>query len=56
MQVGNAVAVPVGRALGYGLGRALQKITSDSPLFSLPSNFFLVGQARQSSSPGEVEQ
>jgi hypothetical protein len=55
MQVGNAVAVPVGRALGYGLGRAIQKITSDGPLFSLPSNFFLVGIG-QSSSPGEVEQ
>ena len=43
MQVGNAVAVPVGRALGFGLGQALQKITSVGPLFPLPSNFLIVG-------------
>lgn len=54
MQVGNAVAVPVGRALGVGLGRALQKIPSDSgPVFTLPPNFLIVGQPQSSS---EVEQ
>ncbi|KAJ4753825.1 DNA (cytosine-5-)-methyltransferase family protein [Rhynchospora pubera] len=47
IQVGNAVAVPVGRALGYGLGRAFLKIKSDGPVFSLPSNFSLVGQVPQ---------
>ncbi|XP_078159173.1 DNA (cytosine-5)-methyltransferase CMT3-like [Carex rostrata] len=54
MQVGNAVAVPVGRALGVGLGRALQKIPCDNgPVFTLPSNFLIVGQPQSSS---EVEQ
>lgn len=56
MQVGNAVAVPIGRALGFGLGQALQKITSVGPLFPLPSNFLIVGETSQSNSPGEVEQ
>ncbi|KAJ4756664.1 DNA (cytosine-5-)-methyltransferase family protein [Rhynchospora pubera] len=41
MQVGNAVAVPVGRALGCALGRAFKKVESDGSLFTLPSNFFL---------------
>ncbi|XP_078156529.1 DNA (cytosine-5)-methyltransferase CMT3-like [Carex rostrata] len=56
MQVGNAVAVPVGRALGFGLGQALQKIMSVGPLFPLPSNFLIVGETSQSNSSGEVEQ
>lgn len=55
VQIGNAVAVPVGRALGFGLGRALQNITSGGPLFSLPSNFLIAGQAYQTHSPDEVE-
>ncbi|XP_076948862.1 DNA (cytosine-5)-methyltransferase CMT2-like [Bidens hawaiensis] len=38
-QVGNAVAVPVGRALGYTLGMALQKLTGDEPLITLPPKF-----------------
>ncbi|KAI3714040.1 hypothetical protein L1987_72630 [Smallanthus sonchifolius] len=38
-QVGNAVAVPVGRALGYALGMALQKLTGDEPLITLPPKF-----------------
>ncbi|KAJ0812135.1 putative DNA (cytosine-5-)-methyltransferase [Helianthus annuus] len=38
-QVGNAVAVPVGRALGYALGMALHKLTGDEPLITLPPKF-----------------
>ncbi|CAM0953312.1 unnamed protein product [Alopecurus aequalis] len=49
MQVGNAVAVPVARALGYSLGMAyLRKHdgSDDDPLSVLPTNF---------SSPGQTE-
>ncbi|CAI9095176.1 OLC1v1031059C2 [Oldenlandia corymbosa var. corymbosa] len=38
-QVGNAVAIPVGRALGYTLGLAFQKLISDEHLMTLPPNF-----------------
>ncbi|XP_071692612.1 DNA (cytosine-5)-methyltransferase CMT2-like [Rutidosis leptorrhynchoides] len=39
-QVGNAVAVPVGRVLGYTLGLAVQKLTKrDKPLLTLPPKF-----------------
>ncbi|XP_028051822.1 DNA (cytosine-5)-methyltransferase CMT3 isoform X1 [Camellia sinensis] len=39
IQVGNAVAVPVARALGYGLGLAFQGTCSEEPLFTLPNKF-----------------
>lgn len=40
IQVGNAVAVPVARALGYGLGLACQAFSSlNEPLFRLPPKF-----------------
>jgi DNA (cytosine-5)-methyltransferase 1 len=40
IQVGNAVAIPVARALGYGLGLACQaSITLEEPLFRLPPKF-----------------
>uniref|UniRef100_A0A5B6YUM1 DNA (cytosine-5-)-methyltransferase n=1 Tax=Davidia involucrata TaxID=16924 RepID=A0A5B6YUM1_DAVIN len=38
-QVGNAVAVPVARALGYALGMAAQKLSGDEPLTTLPPKF-----------------
>ncbi|KAL2226831.1 UNVERIFIED_CONTAM: DNA (cytosine-5)-methyltransferase CMT2 [Sesamum indicum] len=39
-QVGNAVAVSVGRALGYSLGMAVQKLSGgDEHLMTLPPNF-----------------
>ncbi|KAK3004967.1 hypothetical protein RJ639_018409 [Escallonia herrerae] len=38
-QVGNAVAIPVGRALGYALGKAVRKLCGDEPLMTLPRNF-----------------
>ncbi|PPD93861.1 hypothetical protein GOBAR_DD09121 [Gossypium barbadense] len=35
-QIGNAVAVPVGRALGYTMGMAFQKGSGNEPLMILP--------------------
>ncbi|XP_042459718.1 DNA (cytosine-5)-methyltransferase 1-like isoform X2 [Zingiber officinale] len=40
-QVGNAVAVPVARALGYALGQAYQGHSNGVPLFALPRHFLL---------------
>ncbi|XP_058188980.1 DNA (cytosine-5)-methyltransferase CMT2-like isoform X2 [Rhododendron vialii] len=40
-QVGNAVAVPVARALGYAMGMASQKLGGNEPLMTLPSKFAL---------------
>ncbi|KAK1613227.1 hypothetical protein QYE76_036900 [Lolium multiflorum] len=62
IQVGNAVAVPVARALGCSLGEAYQQgeFSGDqSPLFKLPANFIPAPQARvarlpRGSSAGEV--
>ncbi|KAK4355044.1 hypothetical protein RND71_027238 [Anisodus tanguticus] len=39
MQVGNAVAVPVARALGYSLATSMKGLSGETPLFSLPRNF-----------------
>ncbi|KAF2286276.1 hypothetical protein GH714_013067 [Hevea brasiliensis] len=39
IQVGNAVAVPVARALGYALGMAFQGSANSEPLFTLPKKF-----------------
>ncbi|ONK81232.1 uncharacterized protein A4U43_C01F26800 [Asparagus officinalis] len=39
IQVGNAVAVPVARALGYALGLAYQGKASEQPTFALPPKF-----------------
>ncbi|XP_047326948.1 DNA (cytosine-5)-methyltransferase CMT2-like isoform X2 [Impatiens glandulifera] len=50
-QVGNAVAVNVSRALGYGLGMAIQKIGGNSPLMKLPPKF-----AHQTRPTDEVQQ
>lgn len=38
-QVGNAVAVPVARALGFTLGEALQGSAGDDPLRKLPDRY-----------------
>ncbi|XP_064957221.1 DNA (cytosine-5)-methyltransferase CMT2-like isoform X3 [Musa acuminata AAA Group] len=38
-QIGNAVAVPVGRALGYVLAMSWLRKSGDEPLMTLPSNF-----------------
>ncbi|XP_047092351.1 DNA (cytosine-5)-methyltransferase CMT1-like [Lolium rigidum] len=45
IQVGNAVAIPVARALGYSLAQAYQQREFDGdqrPLFKLPGNFIPV--------------
>nr|XP_040251185.1 DNA (cytosine-5)-methyltransferase CMT1-like [Aegilops tauschii subsp. strangulata] len=57
IQVGNAVAVPVARALGYSLGQALRgEFVGDQPLFKLPESFSCMGQAAATgSSVGVVE-
>ncbi|XP_055819015.1 DNA (cytosine-5)-methyltransferase CMT3-like isoform X1 [Solanum dulcamara] len=39
IQVGNAVAVPVARALGYSLALALKGLSGEQPLLTLPPNF-----------------
>ncbi|GAB2276959.1 DNA (cytosine-5)-methyltransferase cmt3 [Dionaea muscipula] len=39
IQVGNAVAVPVARALGYALAMASQGASGDGPLVTLPPKF-----------------
>ncbi|KAF3958191.1 hypothetical protein CMV_016874 [Castanea mollissima] len=38
-QIGNAVAVPVARALGYAMGLAFRKLIGDEPLMTLPPKF-----------------
>ncbi|KAI3468563.1 hypothetical protein Pfo_025226 [Paulownia fortunei] len=38
-QIGNAVSLPVARALGYALGMAYQKVIGDEPLMTLPPKF-----------------
>ncbi|GMJ12548.1 chromomethylase 2 [Hibiscus trionum] len=38
-QIGNAVAVPVARALGYTMGMAYQKHSGNEPLMILPPKF-----------------
>lgn len=38
-QVGNAVAVPVGVALGYAYGMASQRRTDDKPVIKLPFKY-----------------
>lgn len=37
--MGNAVAVPVARALGYALGLAYQGLSDGKPTLSLPPGF-----------------
>ncbi|KAG7590783.1 Chromo/chromo shadow domain [Arabidopsis suecica] len=39
IQVGNAVAVPVGVALGYAFGMASQGLTDDEPVIKLPFKY-----------------
>ncbi|XP_010533849.1 PREDICTED: putative DNA (cytosine-5)-methyltransferase CMT1 [Tarenaya hassleriana] len=39
IQVGNAVAVPVGTALGYALGMASQGLCDDQPVIQLPFKY-----------------
>ncbi|XP_022929610.1 DNA (cytosine-5)-methyltransferase CMT3-like [Cucurbita moschata] len=54
IQVGNAVAVPVARALGYSLGMAFQGFAADAPVFSLPKKFPNILEKHSSASSEEV--
>ncbi|XP_038878295.1 DNA (cytosine-5)-methyltransferase CMT3 [Benincasa hispida] len=54
IQVGNAVAVPVARALGYSLGMAFQGLAGDAPVFSLPKKFPNIIKQHSSASSEEV--
>lgn len=48
IQVGNAVAVPVARALGYCLGQAfLGESQGSEPLYELPASFTYVAGVAQ---------
>ncbi|KAL0331017.1 UNVERIFIED_CONTAM: DNA (cytosine-5)-methyltransferase CMT2 [Sesamum angustifolium] len=38
-QIGNAVSIPVARALGYALGMAYRKVIGGEPLMTLPPKF-----------------
>ncbi|PIN10956.1 DNA (cytosine-5-)-methyltransferase [Handroanthus impetiginosus] len=42
IQVGNAVAVPVARALGFSLALALRGLSGDEPLITLPEDYPLM--------------
>ncbi|CAN1851346.1 DNA (cytosine-5)-methyltransferase CMT1 [Linum perenne] len=50
IQIGNAVAVPVARALGFVLGKALTHNVERDPLFTLPSNYLELAHPSTSSS------
>ncbi|TYK14253.1 DNA (cytosine-5)-methyltransferase 1 [Cucumis melo var. makuwa] len=54
IQVGNAVAVPVARALGYSLGMAFQGLAGDAPVCSLPKKFPNILKRHSSASSEEV--
>ncbi|KAL6648516.1 hypothetical protein ACP70R_012740 [Stipagrostis hirtigluma subsp. patula] len=56
MQVGNAVAVPVARALGYCLGMAYRgELDGDKPLCKLPESFISIHQETVASAGEDVE-
>ncbi|XP_012573783.1 DNA (cytosine-5)-methyltransferase CMT2 isoform X2 [Cicer arietinum] len=48
-QIGNAVAIPVSRALGYALGTAYRKLSGNEPLMTLPPKFSLSNYVQLSS-------
>ncbi|KAI9119408.1 hypothetical protein K1719_010083 [Acacia pycnantha] len=53
IQVGNAVAVPVARALGYSLGLAFQGSAGNVPLFKLPEKYHKMRDSATSESSGD---
>ncbi|KAK9736049.1 hypothetical protein RND81_04G246600 [Saponaria officinalis] len=55
IQVGNAVAVPVARALGYALAMASQGTIDDKHLLTLPAGFPLIYQDRATAPSVEEE-
>lgn len=55
MQVGNAVAVPVARALGYGLGLSFAGSAGNHPVFTLPEKFPYIENLPSDSSESQNE-
>ncbi|KAJ3678476.1 hypothetical protein LUZ60_002279 [Juncus effusus] len=56
IQIGNAVAVPVSRALGCALARAFKKEQGIGDLFDLPSNFHNFNFGHNANNQGELDQ
>ncbi|KAK1314626.1 DNA (cytosine-5)-methyltransferase 1 [Acorus calamus] len=54
IQVGNAVAVPVARGLGYALGMAVKGLNSEGHVMTLPQNFSTLQRTESSSELEEV--
>ncbi|RLN00899.1 DNA (cytosine-5)-methyltransferase 3-like isoform X1 [Panicum miliaceum] len=54
-QIGNAVAVPVGRALGYALAMAILNKTGDDPLMVLSPKFAVSHEVQGLSSPNSLQ-
>ena len=54
MQVGNTVAAPVARVLGYSLGLAYQGVAADGPLYTLPEKFLLIRKPASAASSEKV--
>ncbi|KAL6864864.1 hypothetical protein ACP4OV_016015 [Aristida adscensionis] len=54
-QIGNAVAIPVGRALGYALAMAYLNNTGDDPLMVLPPKFAFSHEVQGLSSPNGLQ-
>ncbi|KAK1267037.1 DNA (cytosine-5)-methyltransferase 1 [Acorus gramineus] len=54
IQVGNAVAVPVARGLGYALGMAVKGLNSEGHVMTLPQNFSTLRRTESSSELEEV--
>lgn len=56
IQVGNAVAVPVARALGYSLALSSRGLVGEEPVFSLPNKFPNIGDIPAEVSPWDKTQ
>ncbi|RLN28488.1 DNA (cytosine-5)-methyltransferase 3-like isoform X1 [Panicum miliaceum] len=54
-QIGNAVAVPVGRALGYALAMTILNKTGDDPLIVLPPKFAFSHEVQGLSIPNGLQ-
>ncbi|XP_020573746.1 DNA (cytosine-5)-methyltransferase CMT2-like [Phalaenopsis equestris] len=55
-QLGNAVAVPVARVLGYALGLACMRQSGDGPLMTLPPKFAFSDTVEQPSSSSGIQE
>ncbi|KAK1312976.1 DNA (cytosine-5)-methyltransferase 1 [Acorus calamus] len=55
IQVGNAVAIPVARGLGYALGMAIKGLNSEGHVMTLPKSFSTLRRTESSSELEEVD-